>query len=151
MTYEPSRTPKVVGRIVAALIILPILAIGVADVSSKMKVLLAASHAKQAMSHCEKKYGLKAEWVESTRFTTFDAEHRYFFAINRKQSDFINCVAERAPDHFGASTLKDDCEVATARTALSRTISGQHYRPSIEIFNFDIIECTNDVRGNGEN
>jgi hypothetical protein len=146
MTYEVSRTPKIVGRIVAALLILPIFAVGVADVSSRMKVHFAASHAKQAMAFCEEEYDLKAEWVESTRFLTFDAEHRYFFATSREQLDFINCVAERAPDHFSASTFSDNCEVPAARAVLSRFISGRNYSPSVEIFEFHVIKCTNGVK-----
>ncbi|MCR2833945.1 hypothetical protein [Parerythrobacter lacustris] len=144
MSYEPPKTPRLVGKILAAAIVMLFVCVSVSAITPRLQDYYAARKVKQAMLTCGTEHGLTPEWVDATSTVTFDAEHRYFYAHSEGDRAFVDCLAKLVPESFDAGPYSDDCEDPKASLALSRIVSGQNYSPPAEYFSFSIIECTHE-------
>lgn len=131
MPYEESKTVKLVGKFFVVFLLLLFFTMLFHERMQK-------AYFDLVVTGCQKINGLEnVVWHE---VSSFDAEVRYFYGTNNVEISFTKCVSFVAGFLVEDRIAQIDAYRPDAKTALSRSASGELYGQPNEIFGFAFIE-----------
>ena len=131
MPYEESKTVKLVGKLFVVFVLLLFFTLPFHERMQK-------AYFDLVVSNYQKNNGMEnIVWHE---VSWFDAEVHYFYGTNATEIAFTKCVRNWAVFLVDEGIAQAEESRPDAKTALVRSISGQHFLPPEENFGFRFIK-----------